>query len=271
MLLEQIETMVPPLLEDTLGGLDLSFSLDLLGTPMQIAATFAEAGIDAAGIYIVSDVEIDVPVATGQDAPGYLAAPPYSAEPDTSSAVSALIGDDLLNKLFFDLWRGGLLNLRLSTDDGSLEPAYLLALKADQGTIQVEGNLPPIAMHTERGLEMQVGEILVTIDTPGGELGEHLVVAVNVSVPLELGYSEGQVVLELGSPNLVMMVRESDWGAEEETVTALLEELLPINTILSLIGDIAFDVPTLDGLTITSAQVQRDGSKLATHVLVEMD
>ncbi len=271
MLLEQIETIVPPLLEDTLGGLDLSFSLDLLGTTVRIAASFAEAGIDAAGIYLVSDIAIDVPVATGQDAPGFLAAPSFTAEPDKSSAVSALISDDLLNKLFFDLWRGGLLNLRLSTDDGSLEPLYLLALKAEQGTIAVQGKLPPVAMHTERGLELQVGELEVTIDTPGGELGEHLIVAVNVSVPLDLGYSEGQVVLELGSPELVMMVRESDWGAEEETVTALLEELLPIHTILALLGDIAFDVPSLDGLEIRSAEVQRDGSKLATHVLVELD
>ena len=51
----------------------------------------------------------------------------------------------------------------------------------------------------------------------------------------------------------------------------LLEQLLPLDSLLALIGDIAFDVPSLEGLVIQSAEVQRDGSRVATHVLVELD
>ncbi|MCP4921530.1 MAG: hypothetical protein GY913_31930 [Proteobacteria bacterium] len=270
MLLEQITTMVPPLLESTLAGLDLSFELELMGVPLSIGADFAQASIDSKGIAITTDIDVDAPSNGEHTYAGFLSAP-VELTVDDDAAVGAAISDDLLNRLMFEVWRAGLLELTLSTDDGSLEPALLLGLKTEQGTITLDALLPPVVVQGDSGLEVQIGELNVTVDTPGGEFGEHLEAAINLNIPLDLGYSDGNVVLALGSPEMVMMVRESDWGAEPETITQLLTQLLPLDSLLSILGDITFAVPSLDGLSIKSADVQRDKTGLGTHIGVELD
>ena len=269
MLLEQITTMVPPLLEDTLSGLDLSFELELMGIPLAIGAEFASAEIDSKGIAITTDIDVDAPSNGEHTYAGFLSAP-VELDVGTSSALDAAISDDLLNRLMFEVWRAGLMDLTLSTEDGSLEPALLGGLKAEQGTIALDALLPPVVVQGDNGLEVQLGELNVTVDTPGGELGEHLEAAINLNIPLDLGFEDGQGVLELGSPEMVMMVRESDWGAQPETITQLLTQLLPLDSLLSILGDITFDVPSLDGLEIKSADVQRDKTGLGTHIGVEL-
>lgn len=270
MLLEQITEMVPPLLESTLAGLDLSFELELMGVPLSIGAEFSSASIDAKGIAITTDIDVDAPSNGEHTYAGFLSAP-VELDVNDTAAVGAALSDDLLNRLMFEVWRAGLLDLTLSTDDGSLEPALLLGLKAEQGTIALDALLPPVVVQGDHGLLLQLGELNVTVDTPGGELGEHLEAAINLNVPLDLGYADGQVVLKLGDPEMILMVRDSDWGAEPETITQLLTELLPIGSLLSILGDITFDVPSLDGLSIQSADVSRDESGLGTHIGVELD
>lgn len=258
MLVEKITEMVPPLLDSTLSGLDPSFSTELLGLQVDLAFSFADAGSDRDGLTLDLDLDIAVPDAGTHSAPGYLSAGDGTPDINTHTDVAGAISDDLLNKVLYEAWTGGLLDLKLSTDDGSLPAAMLLSFKAEQGAITVDPQLPPVIVEKDGGLVAEVGELVVTVDTPGGELGEHLVVAVNAEVPLDVKIEDGEIVLDLGTPTLTMMVRESDWGASDERVTNLISEMLPLDSLLTLLGGFSFPVPTLYGISLDSGEAYRD-------------
>ena len=259
MLVDQIRGMVPPLLEEQLAGLDLSFDLELLGVPLSVSADFASVAIDSDGIALTTDIDVDAPGNGEHTYVGYLSAPAGTPTISRSAAISGALHDDLLNRLLFEVWRAGIADMTLSTDDGSLEPIMLLPLKAEQGSIQVTPGLPPVIVEKDGKLELQVGELGVTILTPGGELGESLEASVNVFAPVEVYAQNGMLTLDIGDPELVIMVRDSDWGATDTTTTQLLEEVLPIDTLLALLGTIEFELPSLAFLTIDSASTGRDG------------
>ncbi len=270
MLLEKIEELVPPMLEETLGGLDLSFELDLLGAPLSLSMDFTEASIDPDGVAMSTAFDVSMPLAGSKSYAGFLGSDPVVPDVDTRSPVAAAISDDLVNLMLFEAWRGGVLDLRLSTDDGSLEPIMLLPLKAEQGTITLRPDLPPVAVQVDGGLQIQAGELVVDIETPDGELGEYLQVAAAAFIDLELALEDGVVALDIGTPELSLMVRQSDWGASDETTTRLVEEMLPLDTFLALLGGLELPLPSLEGLTISSADLGRDRSGLHTTVEVEL-
>ncbi len=271
MLVEEIEAMVPTLLEELLTGLDLSMELDLMGAPLSVEVAFTDARIDSDGVALSTSVDASVPMAGTKVYPGFLGSDPASPDLDTRSPVSGAISDDLVNLMLFEAWRGGVLDMALSTEDGSLDPLMLAALKADEGSLHLSANLPPVAVEVDGGLQIQAGELIVDIHTPGGELGEFLQLAVSVFIDLDLTLVDGVAALELGEPELAMMVRDSDWGATDETTTRLIEEMLPLDSFMMLLGGLEFPLPSLAGLTIDEADLGRDaGTGLHTSMEIQI-
>lgn len=258
MLVDQIKALVPGLLESQLAGLDLSFDLELLGVPLAVSADFASASIDKDGIALTTDITVDAPGNGAHTYTGYLSAPSTGATVSTKSDLSGSLHDDLLNRVLFEVWRAGIADMTLSTYDGSLEPLMLIPLKAEEGSITLNPLLPPVIVESNGSLELQLGELEVILDTPGGELGEYLRASVNVFAPIEVFAVGGVMKMDIGDPELVIMVRESDWGAEEVTVTELLEQALPIDALLAVLN-IEYALPSLAFLTIDTATTQRDG------------
>lgn len=257
---------VPPLIEETLAGLDLSFQTELLGKELTVAADFSDAGVDGDGAWVDVDIDVNVPQGSTVLYQGVLDAPDVAPEPDRSADLSAALSDDLMNRILFEVWRGGILELTLSTEDGSLEPFLLSQFQAEEGSIATFAHLPPVVVEEKGELIAQIGEMEVVIETPGGGLGERLVLSITGSIPLEAGVTNGELTLELGSPALAMSVRETDWNASHETITHLLEENLPIDTLLMLFGEFSFPLPTLGDLAIGTAEVDRDASTFHTDV-----
>jgi hypothetical protein len=261
-----VEEQVPALVGDTLSQLDIAFATEVLGKQISIAADFARAFIDNDGVGLIMDVATEVPEQLTLTYLGVVDAPNNDPHPRDDVDTSVAISDDLLNRVLFEAWYGGLLEIRLSTDDGTLEPFLLSQFQAEQGTISTAAQLPPVIIERDGAPILQIGELRVTIDTPGGELGEHLVIALSGEVPLEITFEDGEVKLKLGTPDLKMMVRESDWNADNETTTALIEEKLPIDTLLILFGSFGFPIPSIGGLQIEGAAVVRDESAVHTRV-----
>ena len=75
MLVEQIEAMVPALIDEQLETLDLSFETELMDQKLSLAAEFASAEIDHNGLALAVDVDIDVGTHALHEGPGYLSAP----------------------------------------------------------------------------------------------------------------------------------------------------------------------------------------------------
>lgn len=269
-LVEQMEEMVPELLDEQLGALDFSFDTELMGTTVSVAATFADADVDDDGVEIAVDVDVDVPTVGTQVYQGYMASGEGTPSIDRGADLAMVLSDELLNRMLFEVWRGGMLNLTLSTDDGSLEPAMLTLLHAEQGTVTVAADLPPIIVESAGGLQVQIGELSVTLETPGGELGERVVMDVAAFVDLELSLDGSKIALDLGKPELFMAVRESDWGSSNEALTALIEEMLPIELLLLALGALEFELPALEGLAFGDSEVERSSSGYHTDVETQL-
>jgi hypothetical protein len=269
-LVDQIEAQVPALIEEQLAALDLSFETELLERTLAIEASFASASVDPDGLVLALDLDVDVPSSGTKVYSGYLTADARPAETSHTADLGLSLSDDMLNRVLFEAWRSGMLDVTLSTEDGSLDPILLTSLQADAGSISINAALPPVIVESEGGLQAQIGELLVTIQTPGGAMGEHLLLAVSVFVELEVAVDDGSLSLEVGSPTLSMMVRESDWGASNEATTQLIEQMLPIDTFLLLLADLSFPIPELGGVSIEQATVTRDDSGVYTGIDVQV-
>ena len=267
MILEQIEESVPELLEETLSDLDLTFGLDLMDTPVAVEAQFAEAGVDAQGLYVSMDIQIGMPSQGTRFYQGYLAAD-KSAVPmkDYQSALYGALSDDLMNRMLFEAWRAGMLEYGVSTEDESLPAASLAAFQAEQGSITIDAMLPPVLAQRNGKLSLQVGELQVTVLTPGGGMGEMLKATVTAYADVEMHSIDGKIKLDMGDFEVHLMVTESDWGASEEAITRLLEANLPIESLLSLVQDFEYPLPSLAGIEIASVELTRDGSGVFTNM-----
>lgn len=261
---------VPPLLEEQLAGLDLSYETELLDRPVSVRADFAAATIDEDGLEVVLDLDVAIPGSGAHEDAGYLVAEGGPAQLSTIPDIALGLHDDLLNRVLFEAWRAGMLEMTMSTEDGSLSPLMLMQLHAEEGTVAVRADLPPVIVEKAGGLQAQVGELIVDIHTPGGEMGENLQLALNVGIDLVPTITDGVLTLELADPIAEMVVRSSDWGASNEATTALMEEALPLDALLILLGDIEVPLPELGGITIDRAITHRDASGAHTGVYVEL-
>ena len=77
---------------------------------------------------------------------------------------------------------------------------------------------------------------------------------------------DGTLHLDLGTPDLVLQVRESDWGASNDATTALLQQMLPIDSLMAQLGGIQLPLPSMGGLSVQGATVTRDPSGVHTAV-----
>ncbi len=267
-LVEQMQTMVPALLDETLSTLDFSFSTELLSTELSVAAEFASADVDSDGIALAMDVDVSVPGQGTMVYQGVLASGAGTAEVDHNAEMGMVLSDEMLNRVLFEVWRGGLMEMTLSTDDGSLEPAMLSMLLAEEGTITISADLPPVVVESEGVLQAQLGELQIVIETPGGELGELLHIAAAVYVDLDVGLDGSTLALDMGDIELALSVRDSDWGASNTTITQLVEELLPTELLTVFLGALEFELPSLYGMSFDSAVVERSESGFHTGITV---
>ncbi|MEZ4317263.1 MAG: hypothetical protein R3F61_07155 [Myxococcota bacterium] len=271
LLVGKLEEMLPPLLESALGGLDVSFDLELLGKQVSIAAFFADASIDAAGIELTTDVAVNVPGSTDKPWVGYLGAPAAAAQPSMADDIGLSVSDNLLNSVFFQVWKGGMLSLSLDSARGELEPVLLSQLGArDAARVFVDAQLPPVFVEKQGKAQVQLTELMVRVETPDGENGEYLDLAVTAFVDLELSIVGGNLTLDLGSPDVVIDVRDSDWGASNNAISNLLADQLPIDALLILLGDISFPLPSVAGITVMTGDAWRETSGVYTTVGIDL-
>jgi hypothetical protein len=269
-LVEQLEAMVPALLDEQLEALDFSFETEVMAATVKVDASFSDVSVDEDGVEISVDVDVDVPSVGTQIYGGYLASGAGKPPIDKGADVAMVLSDELLNRLLFEVWRGGVLDMTLSTDDGSLEPAMLSLLRAEQGTVTVSADLPPVIVQGDDSLQVQVGELSIILETPGGELGERVVMDVAAFVDLELSLDGNTIALDLGTPELVIAVRESDWGSSNEALTTLIEEMLPIELLLLALGALEFELPEFEGLSFGDAEIERSSSAYHTDIEVQL-
>lgn len=260
--------LAPKLLGGVLSALTNTFEIELLGQPVSLDTRLTDIVADGQGIRFLADLGVGLPDVL--EGPGYLTAPPATPSPDPQAQLSLALSDDLVNRVLYEAWTSGMVDLTLATADGSLDGFVLEPLGASEGSIHVTAGLPPVIVERDGQLEAQLGEVAIHIETPGGTNGGFLDVTMSGATALELSVTDNALVIGLGEPELRFVVRDSDWGASNETITNVLEEELPLDVLLLLLGNFTFPLPELEGFTIASATTTRDASGSYTDVAVTL-
>lgn len=267
---DQIAELVPGLLEETLATLDIALELDLLGTPVSVGTSFANAFVDADGVQLIADLDVEVPGAGTKIAPGYLTGDTDRPTPNTVDDMTMSLSDDLVNRLLFELWNGGLIDMTLSTEDGSLPAAYLEAFGASSGTLALDAKLPPVLVQKEAATELQVGEVLARLETPNNPNFSYIDLALTAKLPVDLEVVDGSLTIAISDPDVQFVVRDTDWNLDHSAITQLLEEELPIETLIAAFGVLQFELPEIAGISLTNAAINRDASGVFTNIAADL-
>ncbi|MCA9566412.1 MAG: hypothetical protein KC656_01160 [Myxococcales bacterium] len=264
---EVLDDVLPDLLADRFAGLDIAFSTEVLGKGLTLEGYLADVQIDEVGIELHTDIRIDVERSIDTGNAGYLSVPSVVADPSMLDDLALTVSDNLLNNILFQTWRAGLLQLDLDSARGDIDATLLTPLGArGAARVQVNAAVPPVMIERNNSAMVQVTELLVHIETPGGEKGEFLDLAVTAYVDLDLVVENGVLKLSLNQPEVLVDVRDSDWGLADNTLTNLLAEQLPIDTLLLLLGQIELPLPSVAGISITDAVAFRDASGVHTSI-----
>lgn len=262
-----LEDSVPALLSSVFGALNTTFEMPLFDRVVSLRMQLAEIAADPDGVQFGAHLAVSVPGARARSTGGWLTSPPGGApSPSRTAPMSAAISDDLLNRALYELWAAELLSMTLSTEDGSLDALMLAPLGATQGAVGIDLGLPPAVVERDGRFVAQLGEVALHLDTPGGEKGDFLDVTLGAETALDLTIEDQELRLAIGTPDLRLAVRDSDWGASNDTITTLLEQQLPLDVILLLLGEFAFPLPELPGITIGRAIAERDPSGVHTDL-----
>ena len=270
-LAEALNERIATTLEGYLSELDLSFESELLGTPFSAAATFANAGIDADGIFLMVDAQVEVSGDAGYSYPGYLVHEALDPIISREADISAAINDDFLNRVLFEAWNSGMLVQQLSTADESLSLGIAQTLGADSVTLTTVAKLAPVVVEREGQLQVQIAELEVNLIAPGSGFGDELSFAAAAWVDLTPQIVDGLLTLKIGKAETKVQVRGTSTIASAEALTTVLEDALPINLMLALVEDIAIPIPDFAGITVASATAERDAAGFHTHINIDID
>jgi hypothetical protein len=253
-----------PSLDQALGALALDLQAELLGAELSVASSVDDVVVDPLGLVLDLAMTLDVSAPT-PDVPGHLTfpAPPLPS----SDAVAVQVSDAFMNRALFELWAGGALDMELPLDGEAAAILFLFGGK-DTGTLSLRAGLPPVWIGRDGAARLQMGELALTVDTPGGEYGERveLVVAIDAAAVIEVTPEAAGVVLSAAG------VKMRAVGASAED-PALREALPGIAAAFGLgIGAIneqlSFPVADLFGpdASLPPLVFERDPSDLGTLV-----
>lgn len=264
---EILEPMLPELLADRFKDLEIAFETELLGKSVGIEGFLVDASIDDFGMELHTDLRVDVQRGIDTGEAGYLSVPETSAAPSLTDDIGVTLSDNVLNNVLFQAWRAGLLQMDLDSTRGDIDASLLTPLGA-QGSarIFIDAKVPPVMIERNGSAMLQATELVVRVETPGGDNGEYIVIGVSAFVDLDLVVEDGVLKLSLNEPEVLVDVRESDWGLSDNTLTNLLAEQLPVDTLLAVLGDIEIPLPSIAGLSLEQAVATRDATGAHTAV-----
>ncbi|MCA9566928.1 MAG: hypothetical protein KC656_03760 [Myxococcales bacterium] len=256
-----LQSTIPGMISGFLDDLDLTVETEVLGQPLTVLPRFASVAISPAGIGLGVDVDLDAPgvLATGA---GYLHAGPPAAT--TGDGVLVQVADDLANRALHELWGAGVLDLEIPVAPGDLTAFLLGAVGGVNGTggsLGLSPRLPPVLVETSAGARLQLGEVDLTLGTPGGAFGDEVLFTVTIDAAADLVLADGAAGIVLSDAHVTAVPRGASASIPEvlDTVDAVEAALqLGMGTINDMLSFPLGEV-TLPALTIT-----RDASGLAT-------
>lgn len=263
-----METLIPEILVDMQEDLGSSFEIDFWGAQFVLETVPSDVGVDNDGVWV--DLGLDITAAAQEQiGEGYLYTGTDTPSPDTLADGSLMVSDDAINRVLYELWTSGLFSQTLSTRDGTIQNDTLTQYGVRELTVMTHAGLPPVLLDQDGSLEIQMGEIDLHLMTPNFGLGELMVLRLAAKMNLDVVFENGFVRPVLSNLQIQPDVLETDWMEDEENMVELLEKFVTPELLLGSLENIEIPIPSIDGLTIDSAQVDRTNP--AAHTSLELN
>ena len=267
---------IPGLLEDALGDLgDLSFELDLLEIPLVLDIAFSQVQVNPGGLSLGMDLGVAVDGVQPVDSL-------IVGVPETGSGLAIQLSDDALNHALETLWAAGGLDLTLPLEPGTLDSMLLAVFGGDPatgGSLTHPAGLPPVGVGRGGGRRMQLGETLLSVDTPGGLYGDQVQVIMAADMALGIAITDVEVGAQLSDATVKLV----PIGDAAEALAPEIEELEQtigagigmLNGLLSFpLGDPEAETEEggglLGGLELPAFSLERDPTDRATLIALEL-
>jgi len=252
---DAIQDSVPPMANDALGGLVARpYTAAILGHDTRVTVSPAEVALSTDGLFVALDTRLAV---TGGEGGMFVSSPsPLSASLMPTDKLGIALADDAVNQLFSGLWAAGALELTTSID---AIPALSALLDDDARSLAVSALLPPTVTSDADGLELAVGDLMVSVRDESDTEIQRL--ALSVTTSLAAGPTQtGKIRLTVGTPTLKAQVISQTDAVERPMTDEQIEGI--ITGAWGLVGGLADDalanlpLPTIAGVTLGAPTVE---------------
>jgi hypothetical protein len=230
-----IHDKVPGIADGALAGLVAKpLSVKILDKATTFTATPTKASVSASGLYVA--VDTTVKVADGDGAAALAQPMPMNDDLiSQSQGVGLALAADAVNQLFAGLWAAGALDKSLPI---SSVGALGAILDSNATTIDIHLALPPTVTTGADGLQLAIGDLMVTTKDDAGTPVQAL--AVSIKTTLKAGPSQtGKLLLTVGTPDVHAQI-----VAQSEVVTRpLTDDAVEgiVTSVWGLVGSAADD------------------------------
>jgi hypothetical protein len=260
--------LLEPAIDAQLDQLDLAMETELMGASLSFVPWIDSVDIDPAGLGMSVGVILEVS-APEPDLPGHLTfAPP---PPLPAQEVAVQVSDAFMNRALYELWAGGALNmdLPLEADDAAI---LFLFGGQDQGRLTMSSALPPVWLERDGLARLQLGEMALNVETPGGSYGERveLMIALDARAEIVVSGETAGVVLSEASVHMRAVGESAENAALKEALPTLVAAFgLGIGVVNEQLSFPLTDL--LGGLVLPELAFERDPSGLGTRVQLSVD
>jgi len=230
-LASMIHDKVPGLANNALAGLVAKpVNATILGKAAAFTVTPTKATVSTSGLAVA--VDTTVKVSDGDGAMALAQASPMNDDLIANShGLGVALAADSVNQLFAGLWAAGALDKSLPIS--TLGPLAAI-FDASATTMELHLSLPPTVTADDAGLELAIGDLLITTKDDAGNPIQSL--ALSVKTTLQAGPSQtGKLLLTVGTPELhAQILAQSDTVARpltDDEVTGI------VASVWNLVGD----------------------------------
>jgi len=261
-----IKDKVPALADAKLAGLLAApVSTTLLGRPTAFAVTPTKVELAPTGLFVAVDTAVTV---TGGEG-GSSASNPMpitAALVGGAQALGVAVADDVVNQLFAGLWAAGAFDLSLS---GARVGIIAALLDDDVTSLDVEMSLPPTVKTAGSGLELTVGDLIVTAKDSAGTPVQTF--ALSLTTTMVAGpAADNKLVLTTTTPTVKAQILSQSAAVDDPLEASELEGI--VTGVWGVVGNLADDalgkipMPAIAGVQLGAPTVQGNAGYLVLDV-----
>lgn len=233
-----------------LSGLNNTKTIDVLGTPVDIAVAPQKIDIDTTGALIQLDTTLR---AHGDDAgPGFVYIDNQLPTMDRTHGFAMAVADDAANQLFASFWAAKGMDKTIDLKTGPYGDVGTL-----YDSVQLQAMVPPFVDATGEHLSLTIGDLLATFSLAGSPVTS---VAINAQVDLQVKTDDtGAIRLDVGTPTTYVDILDDQIEGANALSTSQFEAI----TSFALGRVIAFGsgavgaipLPSMGGVSISNLDI----------------